>query len=328
MKKSTVTAVSSTVNDTSKRRKSPDVSLQSLIANQRSLCNLPVVILVVVASLDNADKQLLASSFPLLERTLNLSVDTLGYFSMFTNLSYAISLPFWGWLVHKYGMQRIHIVLAAACASWGVASILTAISGSSLIGQAFFRCLNGAALGSILPLSQTMLVGMVVPSMRGRAFGFMSVCEKLAGTLAAASVVYLADWKKSYYCLGILSVMVAAVAHKELTPGKRTQAKQQAMHHTREKGAAGYTSPRLSSLALKKNDSDNDEGSAVGYVDSANGKGGTQDDECDANDNDHQPKLSVLEVFHRIARIPGTRKRSGLLNEWEAFYPFRSSPYS
>ena len=81
--------------------------------------------------------------------------------------------------------------------------------GKSVIGQAIFRALNGMALGSILPLSQTLLVEMVDVSMRGRAFGFMSLCEKLSGTLAAASIVYLdPNWEYPYWGLGVGSIVM------------------------------------------------------------------------------------------------------------------------
>jgi MFS family permease len=204
-------------------------TLQSLLTSQRLLCNAPVLVLVIVASLDNADKQLLASSFAMLERTLHLDVKLLGYFSLITNLSYALSLPFWGYLVHKYGMARIHILLSAACASWGLATIGIAAAGSSIVGQALFRSLNGVALGSILPLSQTLLVELVPVDMRGRAFGFMGLCEKLAGTIAAASIVYLDDWQHPYYCLGIFSVLMSAMARQQLDPRRirRLHSKQQ-----------------------------------------------------------------------------------------------------
>ena len=292
------TQLSVSATSTAKKNgKSPSyASFRNLITSQNALCNIPVLVLVLVASLDNADKQLLASSFPLLERTLHLSVETLGYFSMFTNLSYALSLPFWGWLVHRYGMQHVHLVLSVACAAWGLASILTAASGSSLVGQAFFRCLNGAALGSILPLSQTILVGMVVPSMRGRAFGWMSVCEKLAGTAAAASVVYFDDWQRSYYLLGFLSVVMAAIAKKELTPGKRTQAKQQAIR--RDTNASSGITP-LRSDSLKANDSDNDDDEETSTPNNTSIGDNDEDDEFGS-----QPKLSVMQILQRIAKIP------------------------
>jgi MFS family permease len=194
-------------------------SFYSLITAQAALCNLPIVILVVIASLDNADKQLLASSFPMLERTLKVDVKTLGYFSLFSNLSYALSLPLWGYLVHRYGLLNIHVLLAGACASWGFATIGIALLGSSIVGQAILRAVNGIMLGSILPLSQTLLMELVSVSMRGRAFGWMGLCEKLAGTLSSASVVYWDEhWEYSYWILGVFSIFMGVVAYRTLNP--------------------------------------------------------------------------------------------------------------
>lgn len=196
---------------------------KSLWRNQQVLfCSLPIWVLVLVASLDNADKQLLASSFPVLERNLHLSVQTLGYFSLFSNLSYAISLPFWGYLVHEYGPSRIHVVLSIACGCWGLTTCGIALMGTSVVAQAVFRALNGFALGSILPLSQTLLVELVDATMRGRAFGMMGFCEKLAGTLAASSVVYYETaWRRPYYVLGTFSILMGYFTLNELNPSKR-----------------------------------------------------------------------------------------------------------
>jgi len=193
----------------------------SLLTSQSALCTLPIVIVVLISSLDAANKQLLASSFPMLSTTLGLNVKTMGYFSMFTNASYALSLPAWGALVHHFGISKVHVLLAAACASWGLATIGIALFGHSVLGQAIFRALVGAALGSIMPLSQTMLVELAPTEMRGRAFGLMSFCENLAGTLAAAAVVYLDAWETPYYALGTGSVFMGYVAWIVLSPSRQ-----------------------------------------------------------------------------------------------------------
>lgn len=206
----------------------------ALFTSQQALLTLPIIVLVSISSLDAADKQLLASSFPVLEKTLGLNVQTLGYFSLFTNGSYALSLPLWGYLVHQYGVNRLHLLLAAACATWGLATIGIALFGQSVFGQAFFRAIVGVALGSILPLSQTLVVELVESSMRGRAFGFMVFCEQLAGTLAAASVVYLDVWETPYYCLGIGSLIMSYLAISVLTPQSRQLVSQQHLGTTKK----------------------------------------------------------------------------------------------
>jgi len=190
---------------------------------QSALCTLPFLVVVLISSFDAASKQLLASSFPMLSKTLGLDVETLGYFSLFTNASYALSLPFWGALVHYYGLSKVNILLAVACITWGGATMGIAIFGHSAVGQAVFRALVGAALGSIMPLSQTLLVELTRVEMRGRAFGWMLFCENLAGTLAATSVVYLDIWEIPYYALGAGSVFMGCSAWIILSPSRRSR---------------------------------------------------------------------------------------------------------
>ncbi|KNC82539.1 hypothetical protein SARC_05187 [Sphaeroforma arctica JP610] len=193
---------------------------RQLFRDQSLLCTAPIITLVTVASLDAADKNLLASSFPVLARTLHLDISILGYFSLFSNLSYALALPLWGYLIHRYGIDNIHLLLATSCLSWGITTLGVVLFDESIFLQAVFRALNGVALASVMPLTQTLLVEIVPSSMRGRAFGFMGVCEKLAGMFAATFVVYMDNWQIPYYIMAFLSVMFAFIVKSELDPNK------------------------------------------------------------------------------------------------------------
>lgn len=182
-----------------------------------SLCSKSILLLVVVAALDSADKSLLSASFPVLERTLNLDIEALGYFSLFSNVSYALALPFWGWLLHELSMKNAHNILAGACLLWGIATLGIALSGSSWVGQAIFRSLNGASLASILPLSQSMIAELVPAAMRGRAFGLIGLAEKTAAFLAVSAAVYCdTNWKLPYLWIGLLSIMLGFGARVHL----------------------------------------------------------------------------------------------------------------
>ncbi len=183
------------------------------------LCKLPVLLLVIIAALDSADKALLAASFPMLEKTLGLHVDTLGYFSLFTNLSYALSLPLWGWIIHRYTVDRSHIILCTSCFLWGVVTLFISISDSA-ISQALLRSLNGAALASIMPLSQMMLTEYVLPSHHGRAFGLMGFLEKIAATMSTSAVIWW-DWRTPYRFVGCLSIFMAIMSRSHLKMGRR-----------------------------------------------------------------------------------------------------------
>ena len=146
-------------------------SIRKTYSAFRAVLSLPTFIVIVIAALDSADKGLLASSFPMLEKQLGMSVETLGYFSLFTNLSYSFALPLWGWCVHRYSIKRSPSILAGSCALWGASTLGIAVAGSSVGAQALFRSINGGAVASILPLSQMLLVEFVPGNMLGRAFG-------------------------------------------------------------------------------------------------------------------------------------------------------------
>lgn len=203
-------------HDTKSRRMNFPFQTKRPMSN-RSLWSSSVLLLVLIAALDSADKNLLAASFPVLETTLHLHVDTLGYFSLFTNLSYALSLPFWGWMIHTYKLENAHLILGASCFLWGLATFGLAFFSTSIVLQAIFRSINGAALASILPLTQTMLVELVPPHQKGQAFGLLGWTEKAAATLAVSSVVWCKeDWTIPYYVVALLSIIMAVVAAARL----------------------------------------------------------------------------------------------------------------
>mmetsp|Transcript_9370 Transcript_9370/g.20937 ORF Transcript_9370/g.20937 Transcript_9370/m.20937 type:complete len:489 (+) Transcript_9370:222-1688(+) len=205
---STTGSAGSTVSDTIRS------NIASTYNSLSTLLSVPVLIIITIAALDHADKGLLASSFPMLEKQLGMDVKTLGYFSLFTNLSYSLSLPLWGWAVHRYGIVNAPTILAASCLLWGMSCMCIAAS-DSVLGQAVFRSINGSAISSILPLSQTLLVQVVPnPGLHGRAFGLMGLAERLANTVASASVIWFDDWKHPYIAVGLLSIVAAVLSRQ------------------------------------------------------------------------------------------------------------------
>lgn len=187
----------------------------SFVGTFLQLWSVPLLLLITVAALDSADKSLLAASFPILQKELGMNVESLGYFSLFSNLSYALALPFWAHLVHSYSISNAHNILAVACGIWGLATFGIA-STYAIHAQALYRCINGAALASILPLSQTMLVELVPSNARGRAFGLLGLAEKAAATIAVAAVVWCNDWRIPYIIVGTMSILVAVVGRRQL----------------------------------------------------------------------------------------------------------------
>jgi hypothetical protein len=296
------------------RKQSKSAAFQSFLSNQWLLCSqLPILILIVVASLDNADKQLLASSFPILEKALHWNIQQLGYFSLCTNLSYALSLPMWGWLIHhpnndhiSHGSSKasssakVHLqkLLAYACTAWGWATIgivivtsppVALLSLSRFFGlssqhntvswvlQVVVRCINGMALGSILPLSQSLLAEYTPIHLRGQAFGLMGVGEKFAGTLSSSSVVYLGEryWQYAYYGLGIASIGIGILS-------SRITLSQPPIEYRKE-----YDSTYIET-----------------GIDDAKGNVPCDDDDDNHNDGRDGSDLSLRQIVERIVRLP------------------------
>jgi MFS family permease len=111
-------------------------------------------------------------------------------------------------------MISIAVVTLLASSSLSAAMSTSILSSFLTHLQIGVRAINGAALGSILPLSQSLLAEYVPEHYRGRAFGLMGAGEKLAGTISSASVVYLGEthWQYAYYTLGVLSIAMGILA--------------------------------------------------------------------------------------------------------------------
>jgi predicted MFS family arabinose efflux permease len=130
------------------------------------------------------------------------------------------------------------ICIAVVTISSSTTKTSTATSSLCTHLQISFRAINGAALGSILPLSQSLLVEYVPASYRGQAFGLMGAAEKLAGTVSSASVVYLGEthWQYAYYGLGLLSIGMGVLTRfmTFLNVGAGTYAGQHDEEHARK----------------------------------------------------------------------------------------------
>ncbi len=177
-------------------------------------CPHRVLIEIATPPVDAFSPRLLSQIYDISNSNLH-AVDTLGYFSLFQNLSYALAIPFWAWLVHRHKVQNAHNILSLSCFVWGIATLQIARS-ETIPSQAFFRCLNGGALASILPLSQMMLVDLVPTSMRGSAFGLMGLLERVAAMIATSAVVWYDDWRIPYSVVGSISMLMAFGAKRYL----------------------------------------------------------------------------------------------------------------
>src|SRR5580700_4975206 len=110
----------------------------------------------------------------------------------------AISLPLTGWLTQRYGQVRLF-----------TASVLLFVLASFLCGLApslgyliFFRVIQGAVAGPMIPLSQSLLLSSYPPAKQSTALGLWSLTSltaPIAGPLLGGWITDNISWPWIFY---------------------------------------------------------------------------------------------------------------------------------
>lgn len=124
--------------------------------------------------------------------------------------SNAIVLPLTGWLSDYFGRVRLFV--------WSVLlfALMSFLCGwaRSLEALVFYRVLQGAVAGSLIPLSQSLMMASNPPQLQGRAMGFWAMIVIVAPIVGPILGGYLTDvytWPWIFYInvpLGLFSAGV------------------------------------------------------------------------------------------------------------------------
>lgn len=174
-----------------------------------------IVLLNAAAALDGCDDQLLPASFRALETELKFHPSLLGYVTLAQTMALSLSCPLWGYLADKYPRRR---VMAVGIISWGAATILLAFA-SQIVHVIVLRAVNGLFLGSIGPISQSILADVVPDVSRGLQFGLIQMCAsagRVAGGVVTTSVSSLHfagfyGWRWTFLAVGCLSIVLGVL---------------------------------------------------------------------------------------------------------------------
>jgi MFS family permease len=99
--------------------------------------------------------QLLPASFRAVERTLGFSPSARGALASGQAVSQCISAPIWGALADGCVLSRRQILIFGTFV-WGVVTtVLGLVSGFEIMFV--LRCLNGVALATLMPISQSLV---------------------------------------------------------------------------------------------------------------------------------------------------------------------------
>jgi DHA2 family multidrug resistance protein len=130
-----------------------------------------------------------------------------------------ISVPITGWLMGRYGIVRTFV---ASVLLFTIASFLCGIAWS-LSSLVFFRVLQGAVSGPMIPGSQALLISIFPPDKRSTALGIWSLTTLLApvcGPILGGYISYNYPWSWIFYInvpVGIISALVCwrLLKHRE-----------------------------------------------------------------------------------------------------------------
>ncbi|KAH8741390.1 transmembrane domain protein MFS family sugar transporter [Cryptosporidium ryanae] len=174
-----------------------------------------IAIVCLAASLDGCDEQLLPASLRALEVDLKLTPKDLGNIILCQILCLAMSCPIWGLLADRYSRKYI---LATGVTAWGFVTIL--LSFSSFYWEVLItRAINGAFLGSVGPLAQSVLADTLSSKNRGFGFGMIQLSSCIGRVFGAVLTTSVSQkliagfqgWRFAFLLVGLLSATLGGI---------------------------------------------------------------------------------------------------------------------
>lgn len=167
---------------------------------------LPTIMEIVDTSVANV-------ALPHMQGSLNAGTDEITWVLTSYLVANAVVLPMTGWLSRMFGRKRF---LITCIILFTIASFLCG-AAPNLGFLIFFRILQGAAGGALIPNSQAILMETFPPKEQGMAmaiFGIGAMFGPIIGPALGGYVTDQLNWRWIFYInfpIGIIAVIMAAV---------------------------------------------------------------------------------------------------------------------
>jgi MFS transporter, DHA2 family, multidrug resistance protein len=169
--------------------------LPPLVGAARILGTLAVSLAIFMNVLDTSIANV---SIPAISGDLGVSPDQGTWVITSFGVANAISVPLTGWLTRRFGQVRLFTL---SIFLFVIASFLCALAPS--IGLLiFFRVIQGAVAGPMIPLSQSLLMSSYPPSKQSTALGLWSLTSltaPIAGPLLGGWITDNISWPWIFY---------------------------------------------------------------------------------------------------------------------------------
>ncbi|KAB0666615.1 DHA2 family efflux MFS transporter permease subunit [Oryzomonas japonica] len=166
---------------------------------------LPTIMEIIDTSVANV-------ALPHMQGSLNAGTDEVTWVLTSYLVSNAVVLPMTGWLARVFGRKRF---LMTCIALFTLASLLCG-SAPNLASLIFFRVLQGAAGGALIPMGQAIMMETFPPNQRGMAmaiFGIGAMTGPIVGPALGGWITDNLNWRWIFYInlpVGIIAFIMCA----------------------------------------------------------------------------------------------------------------------
>jgi DHA2 family multidrug resistance protein len=166
---------------------------------------LPAIMEIIDTSVANV-------ALPHMQGSLNAGTDEVTWVLTSYLVANAVVLPMTGWLSRVFGRKRF---LMTCIVLFTLASLLCG-AAPNLAALIFFRILQGAAGGALIPISQAILMETFPPRQRGMAmaiFGVGAMFGPIVGPALGGWITDNMNWRWIFYInlpIGIIAMIMCA----------------------------------------------------------------------------------------------------------------------